>query len=141
MPDTYVPLLAEDDDDTDVPLLSDTDVPLLPEDDNTDVPLLAEDDNDTDVPLLPEDVTPLENASVPLLSDDDNGTAPNWRIEVQKRGRFWQWRRGRNESRVCRYGGKFDNLSDERKAEYHERIRIKNKAKRHTPHSRAVTAR
>ena len=55
------------------------------------------------------------------------GTAgrPGWRIEVQKRGKFWQWRRGSKAQRQARYGGKFDLLSDERKAEYEQ-----NKARR-----------
>lgn len=41
-----------------------------------------------------------------------------WRVEVQKRGKYWQWRRGSRQKRVSRYGGKFELLSEERKAEY-----------------------
>jgi len=48
-----------------------------------------------------------------------------WRIEVQRRGRYWQWRTGRAEKRKSRYGGKFELLSDERKAQY-----VQNKEKR-----------
>ena len=91
------------------------------------------------MPLLPDDVIPLDNDAVPLLTPD-NGTAHQWRIEVLKRGRFWHWRKGRNESRIGRYGGKFELLSDERKAAYNERIRLKNKAKRQAARARAITA-
>lgn len=42
-----------------------------------------------------------------------------WRIEVTGLGRYWQWRKGRGQARISRYGGKFDLLSDERKREYH----------------------
>jgi hypothetical protein len=41
-----------------------------------------------------------------------------WRIEVQKRGKYWQWRRGSRQKRVSRYGGKFELLPDERKEQY-----------------------
>lgn len=48
-----------------------------------------------------------------------------WRVEVQKRGRYFQWRTGSRRKRKSRYGGKFELLSNERKARYE-----KNKAKR-----------
>ena len=48
-----------------------------------------------------------------------------WRVEVQKRGRYWQWRQGRADNRKAHYGGKFELLTDERKVQYE-----KNKAKR-----------
>ncbi len=41
-----------------------------------------------------------------------------WRTEVQKRGRYWQWRKGHGKNRQARYGGKFEILSDERKEAY-----------------------
>ena len=43
-----------------------------------------------------------------------------WRTEVQKRGRFWQWRRGSHQNRQARYGGKFELLTEERQAQYGE---------------------
>lgn len=46
--------------------------------------------------------------------------AVRWRVEVQKRGRYWQWRSGRGALRQSRYGGKFALLSDERKAQYEQ---------------------
>lgn len=48
-----------------------------------------------------------------------------WRVEVQKRGKYWQWRIGRAEKRKSRYGGKFELLSEERQAQY-----VQNKEKR-----------
>lgn len=44
--------------------------------------------------------------------------AAQWRIEIQKRGRFWQWRKGSHAQRVAKYGGKFEILADERKEDY-----------------------
>jgi hypothetical protein len=43
---------------------------------------------------------------------------PGWRVEVTRRGKFWQWRTGSKAQRRARYGGKFSLLSDERKAQY-----------------------
>jgi hypothetical protein len=48
-----------------------------------------------------------------------------WRVEVQKRGRYWQWRMRRADKRKSRYGGKFELLSEERQAQY-----VQNKEKR-----------
>jgi hypothetical protein len=42
-----------------------------------------------------------------------------WRIEVMRRGKYWQSRRGRGKNRESRYGGKFSTLSAERQAEYY----------------------
>ncbi len=50
---------------------------------------------------------------------------PGWRIEIQKRGKYWQWRQGSKAQRKARYGGKFELLSNERKQAYEV-----NKAKR-----------
>ena len=44
--------------------------------------------------------------------------AMRWRVEVQKRGKYWQWRFGSGRMRISRYGGKFELLSQERQAEY-----------------------
>lgn len=44
--------------------------------------------------------------------------AMRWRIEVQKRGKYWQWRYGSGRTRISRYGGKFELLSQERQTEY-----------------------
>jgi hypothetical protein len=46
-----------------------------------------------------------------------------WRIEVTGNGRYWQWRKGSGKNRESAYGGRFDNLSEERKAKYHENIK------------------
>jgi hypothetical protein len=42
-----------------------------------------------------------------------------WRIEVVRRGKYWQSRRGRGKNRESRYGGKFSTLSEERQAQYY----------------------
>jgi hypothetical protein len=49
-----------------------------------------------------------------------------WRIEVQKRGKYWQWRTGRNGTRVCRYGGTWATLGEERQAEYERNVEKRN---------------
>src|SRR3990172_906742 len=56
---------------------------------------------------------PGENESKPLPA-----VSAQWRIEVQKRGKFFQWRRGSGSNRQARYGGKFELLTDERKMQY-----------------------
>lgn len=45
-----------------------------------------------------------------------------WRKEVIGAGKYWQWRRGSGNSRVCRYGGTFRTLSLERQAEYAKNV-------------------
>ncbi len=50
--------------------------------------------------------------------------AAQWRIEIQKRGRYWQWRIGSHGNRSAQYGGKFETLPEERKKEYDENKRI-----------------
>ena len=82
------------------------------------------------MPVLdPADVPALDQETVPALPASA-GTLAEWRTEVTRRGKFWQWRRGRNLGRVSRYGGKFDLLSEERKAEYHVNKRQKAKRKK-----------
>jgi len=57
-----------------------------------------------------------------------------WRIEVLRRGKFWQWReRGRRGK--SRYGGKFELLSEEKKAQYAATKARRAKAHRLTPHT------
>lgn len=76
-----------------------------------------------DVPALdPADVPAINTQAVPALAASA-GTAQDWRIEVTRRGKFWQWRKGRGRDRQSRYGGKFELLSDERKAAYHDNKR------------------
>jgi len=43
-----------------------------------------------------------------------------WRREVLKRGRYWQWRRGSHKNREAHYGGTYDTLPNERKKEYEQ---------------------
>lgn len=40
------------------------------------------------------------------------------RREIQKRGKYWQWRIGSHGNRRAEYGGKFERLPEERKQEY-----------------------
>jgi hypothetical protein len=88
------------------------------------------------VPGLAEaDVPALAARDVPALAARA-GTSPEWRIEVTRRGKYWQWRKGRDKDRQSRYGGKFELLSNERKAEYHD-----NKAKRQTQRAATFDAR
>jgi hypothetical protein len=51
-------------------------------------------------------------------------------VEVQKRGKYWQWRHGSRHKRKSRYGGKFELLPDERKAQY-EANKEKRQARAH----------
>lgn len=41
-----------------------------------------------------------------------------WRIEVTGKGRYWQFRSGSGKARHSAYGGKFGELSDDRKDAY-----------------------
>ncbi len=41
-----------------------------------------------------------------------------WRQEVQRRGKYWQWRKGSAKNRSSRYGGKFDTLKPDRQVQY-----------------------
>ena len=86
--------------------------------------------------LDPADVPALDLDAVPALTGSA-GTALDWRTEVTRRGKFWQWRKGRNIGRISRYGGKFDLLSEERKAEYH--VNKRRQAKRRKAQTRAST--
>lgn len=77
---------------------------------------------------------PLPVCDVPPLISDDVPPLPasggTWRTEVKRRGKFWQWRRGRGDQRVSRYGGKFDLLSPERQAEYERNKRAQAKRRK-----------
>ena len=46
------------------------------------------------------------------------------RREIQKRGRYWQWRIGSHGNRSAQYGGKFETLPEERKQQYDENKRL-----------------
>ena len=50
--------------------------------------------------------------SVPVL-------ATRKRVEITGEGKFWQWRWSENGSRKSAYGGKFKDLSEDRKAQYY----------------------
>lgn len=39
-------------------------------------------------------------------------------MEVCGNGTYYQWRKGRGKQRISKYGGAFEKLTDERKAEY-----------------------
>lgn len=62
-----------------------------------------------------------------LAADDERGvkSAGRRRIEVTNNGQFWQWRWGSGKQRGSRYGGRFDDLSPERKQAYYDRKNIK----------------
>jgi hypothetical protein len=80
-----------------------------------DVPQLAESDVIADVPQsVPQ---PIESVA----------QAGKWRIEVTHAGQRWHWRKGRGKDRQHRPGGRFEQLSQERQAEYEQ-----NKIKRLT---------
>ncbi len=71
----------------------------------------------------------MNRADTEMLGVDEPHALPavsaHWRIEVQKRGRFWQWRKGSHQNRQAKYGGKFELLSDERKQAYeHNKARL-----------------
>ncbi len=61
--------------------------------------------------------------------------AVRWRKEVQRRGKYWQWRKGSGAGRTARYGGKFDTLEPERKVQYVQNVekRARRAAKRNGP--------
>ena len=75
------------------------------------LPVLA---NATNTPLLAKDEqlddTGLQ--SVPVL-------ATRKRVEITGVGKFWQWRWSESGQRKSAYGGKFRDLSEERKAQYY----------------------
>ncbi len=57
-----------------------------------------------------------------------------WRREVQKRGKYWQWRKGRGANRHARYGGKFETLPEERKRQYERNKAVLQMQKAQTKH-------
>lgn len=71
---------------------------------------------------LPDAVLDIEPETVPVMA---HATGSDWRIEVTANGRYWQWRLGRGPNRKSRYGGKFEQLSAERQAAYHDNRRTK----------------
>jgi len=52
-----------------------------------------------------------------------------WRIEITKKGRYWQWRKGSRDERISAYGGKFGNLNPIRQHEYQENIKSYSRTK------------
>ena len=63
----------------------------------------------------PPDVTP-NVAPLPEMAIE-NSVTDGWRIEVTKRGLYFQWRERRRNGKSA-YGGKFGLLSAERQAQY-----------------------
>jgi hypothetical protein len=61
--------------------------------------------------------------SAPIAEDPEPLGDAGWRVEVLKRGKYWQWRRGYGKGRKARYGGRFALLPPERQAAYFENIR------------------
>ena len=53
----------------------------------------------------------------------------SWRVEVNFRGRFYNFRRGSGKERRGRYGGKFGELPEERKAAYERNKKSKARVK------------
>jgi len=74
-------------------------------------------------------LTESTSVILPALSAQSSG----WRVEVQKRGRYWQWRKGRAQNRQARYGGKFELLTEERKAQYAKNIQMRQTRKMQEP--------
>jgi hypothetical protein len=70
-----------------------------------------------DVLALVDDVLAQIESRTGTLETEIAGTG--WRIEVIRRGKYWQSRRGRGKERESRYGGKFSSLSASRQAEYY----------------------
>jgi hypothetical protein len=83
------------------------------------------------VPVVAHEAETLEiqaeaqSVDLPIIND---GT---WRIEVVQQGRFFNWRKGRNGNRVARYGGKFRDLSPERRAQYERNKKRKSSKANH----------
>ena len=73
-----------------------------------------------------------------MLGATDVRTLPaisaQWRREVQKRGKYWQWRKGRGANRQARYGGKFETLPEERKRQYEQNKAVLQMRKTRTQH-------
>jgi hypothetical protein len=61
--------------------------------------------------------------SVAIAEDPDPLGDAGWRVEVLKRGKYWQWRKGHGRNRKARYGGRFALLPPERQAAYFENVR------------------
>ncbi len=78
-----------------------------------DLPLTLANES-TDTTVFATDTSDFEQ--LPLLFDEFN--ILEWRREIKERGKYWQWRKGSGDYRPSRYGGTFDQLDDERKAQY-----------------------
>ena len=68
----------------------------------------------------------IGTADMPSAWDPGGLGDSGWRIEVLKRGKYWQWRRGYGKGRKARYGGRFALLPPERQAAYFENVRRRN---------------
>jgi hypothetical protein len=61
--------------------------------------------------------------SAAIAEDPEPLGDAGWRVEVLKRGKYWQWRKGHGRNRKARYGGRFALLPPERQAAYFENVR------------------
>jgi hypothetical protein len=64
--------------------------------------------------------------SAAIAEDPEPLGDAGWRVEVLKRGKYWQWRKGHGRNRKARYGGRFALLPPERQAAYFENVRRRN---------------
>jgi hypothetical protein len=62
-------------------------------------------------------------SAAPIAEDPEPLGDAGWRVEVLKRGKYWQWRKGHGRNRKARYGGRFALLPPERQAAYFENVR------------------
>jgi hypothetical protein len=74
-------------------------------------------DSTPDVLSLVNDVLSQIGDRAQRVTSEIAGTG--WRIEVTRRGKYWQSRRGSGKHKESRYGGKFSMLSAERQAAYY----------------------
>jgi hypothetical protein len=65
----------------------------------------------------------IGTADMPSAWDPGGLGDSGWRIEVLKRGKYWQWRRGYGKGRKARYGGRFALLPEARRTAYFENVR------------------
>jgi hypothetical protein len=61
--------------------------------------------------------------SAAIAEDPEPLGDAGWRVEVLKRGKYWQWRKGHGRNRKARYGGRFALLPEARRTAYFENVR------------------
>lgn len=72
------------------------------------------------MPVLASDLDDDELQALPVL-------ATRKRVEITGEGKFWQWRWSENSQRKSAYGGKFRDLSEDRKAQYYANKKSKSR--------------